>query len=215
MKLGYRDVEAMMAGRFGIQADRFIAFRGRLDHLRKRGCPSDVNSGKGRPAEFGWRQVIELGLALDLVHAGLAPEGVARVMQAERLGILFWIQGMVEAATSSEMVTAVVTDKWNFESTVFMHLRAFALNALTPAGNENAFCVEFVAGRDITSWLRQADDFATPLVLVDLGSRLANLLTSVAAWSKIPIPELVDQFRDWLASEMQLSAEGILRDLNP
>lgn len=74
MELSFKQVEAVFMERFDIDEDRAVAFRGRLQHLQRAGVPSLVNTGKGTRASYGWRQIVELTVALDLIDLGLRPE---------------------------------------------------------------------------------------------------------------------------------------------
>lgn len=207
MKIGYRDVEAMFAARFGIPEERHIAFRGRLDHLRKLGCPAGVNSGKGRPASFGWSQIVELSLALDLIHGGFAPDGVARIMQVHRASLLQHIKSMFAPVPDEMVIAAALHDKWPMQETSFMHLEARALDALISKDQAHTYFIGFVAGRDLASWLDENEDYETPILLIDLGTRISNLLWSMGLWAEIGIPAAVAQFREWLVCEPE-NTEG-------
>lgn len=80
MELSFKQVEWVFMERFGISEDRVSAFRGRLQHLQRAGVPSLVNTGKGTRASYGWRQIVELTVALDFIDLGLRPEvAVSRV----------------------------------------------------------------------------------------------------------------------------------------
>lgn len=50
------------------------AFRARLKHLQRLGFPSGINTGKGKAAQYGWRELFLQFVALELIELGLTPE---------------------------------------------------------------------------------------------------------------------------------------------
>lgn len=82
MELSFKQVESVFAERFGIEGDQAAAFRGRLQHLQRAGVPSQVNTGKGTRASYGWRQIVELAVALDFIDLGLRPEIAVETVRA-------------------------------------------------------------------------------------------------------------------------------------
>lgn len=199
----------MFAARFCIPEDRHIAFRGRLDHLRKLGCPSGVNSGKGRPATFGWSQIVELSIALDLIHGGFAPDGVARIIQTHRANLLHHIKTIFRSISVEQVVAASLHDKWPMQETSYLHIQAGALDALISKDHAQTYIIGFVAGRDLAAWLDEDEDYETPLMLIDLGTRMANLLWSMGLWAEIGIPAAVTQFREWLEGDSASTEGGV------
>jgi len=79
--LAFKQVEAVFMERFGISEDRTIAFRGRLQHLQRLGFPDGVNTGKGKKAEYHWRQMIQLMTALDLIDLGFTPDAAGKLVR--------------------------------------------------------------------------------------------------------------------------------------
>lgn len=76
-------VQEFFVWRFDIPDSRRTALRGKLQNLQKFGIPSDVNTGRGRPAKYGFGQMIELSIAMDLMDVGFPPDAVVTVLRSE------------------------------------------------------------------------------------------------------------------------------------
>jgi hypothetical protein len=81
MDLTFNQVEAVFVRRFDIPDEKAVAFRGRLQHLQRLNFPQGVNTGRGKKASYGWLQVIQLTVALDLIDLGMTPDLVARTVK--------------------------------------------------------------------------------------------------------------------------------------
>lgn len=76
-------VQDFFVWRFEIPDSRRTALRGKLQNLQKFGIPSDVNTGRGRPAKYGICQMIELSIAMDLMDVGFPPDAVVTILRSE------------------------------------------------------------------------------------------------------------------------------------
>ncbi|OAO01661.1 hypothetical protein A8B75_14975 [Sphingomonadales bacterium EhC05] len=74
MKLQYSQIIAMLSGRHRIASESMIAFKARLKHFQKLGFPEGTNTGKGKKAEYGWDELIQLATALEMLEIGMTPE---------------------------------------------------------------------------------------------------------------------------------------------
>lgn len=83
----YSDVSQLVAGLHGVGEERLTALRGRLQHLQKLGFPPGVNTGRGRPAEYGPGQVLTLILALEFIAVGITPERAVRVLRHKEVEV--------------------------------------------------------------------------------------------------------------------------------
>lgn len=214
MQLGYREAEDMLGAKYGIHSTRRVAFRGRLDHLRKYGCPDGVNTGKGRPAVFGWNQITELALALELVNLGIPPEQTARALQADKLKLH---QTMLELTTrldAQALVAVAETETWPLVSTTFLSVYIGALSGLTEDGSVHEPIVNSIEGADLSEWFDQRSEVHSAVVLVDLGRTIAKLISHVSIWSGRPINEVVDELAVWAAEECDKILTAITDDLS-
>lgn len=76
-------VERVLAIRFGIVEEGRTALRGRLEHLRRLGTPAGIKRGQGRAATYGWDELLELIVAVELLAVGLTPEHAHRIASTQ------------------------------------------------------------------------------------------------------------------------------------
>lgn len=198
MELGSRDVEDLLGTRLGLDPERRIAFRGRLDHLRKLGCPRGVKTGKGRAAVFGWTQVVELAVALDLINLGMTPENAAAVIEAhnESLGIAA-LRLTQLIGSGKAMARAVKEEKWPISKTVFLLIDVGALSAFKKDGSLDRPSVGLQEGKYMVEWLRSASAFEAANIVIDFGTKVAQLMRLVSIWANSEIADVVADFSEW------------------
>lgn len=198
MELGSREIESMLAARHGIVGERQIAFRGRLEHLRKLGCPTGVQTGKGRPAVFGWQQLIELAAALELINLGISPDEVARVIKVHHNRLRLHAAGLGSVVLSQRaLIDATQRQKWPFPKTHFLLLDVGALSGLQADGGKRDPLLHVLDSRAYVEELKSAPADAAAIVTVDLGTMIANLLYLVSGWLRWGVSETAGDFSDW------------------
>lgn len=77
----YSDVAQLIAAAHSVPPERLTALRGRLQHFQKLRFPPGVNTGRGKPAEYGAEQVLLIVLALEFVAMGITPDRATRVLR--------------------------------------------------------------------------------------------------------------------------------------
>jgi hypothetical protein len=201
VEMGSRDAEKLLGARLGetgLDPQRAIAFRGRFDRLRKLGCPTGVNTGKGRAAVYGWTQIIQLALALDLINLGMTPEYAAKVATAheQSLGVAcLRLTQLIGSAKTFER--AVENEKWPITKTVFLLVDAGALSGFQQ-GESNAWpLLGLQEGKTILEWMQSASAYEAANIMIDLGTKMAQLIHLVAIWSGREIAEVVADFAEW------------------
>jgi hypothetical protein len=198
MDLRSRTVERMLASNFGIQEDRLLAFRGRLDHLRRQGCPSGVNTGKGKAAVYDWAQIVELALALSLLDLGISPEHASAFVKRNAQSIHLAICDLLgEGRGRGELPLLAERQEWPIETTTFLIGTAFALAGLTPKGNSEPPGAAFVKADSVADWFGSTHDVARTIFLIDLGTKLVSLMGLVAIWSESPVEQVVSDIEAW------------------
>lgn len=95
LELSFGDVELILRARFSIDIDRMPAFRGRLQNLQRKGFPAGVNTGKGKPALYGFSQISELTLAFTFIDLGMQPDQAVELVQSRGTEIIEEIKGYV------------------------------------------------------------------------------------------------------------------------
>lgn len=81
-------VQNFFVWRYEVPDSRRTALRGKLQNLQKFGIPTDVNTGRGRPAKYGLAQTIELSIAMELMDLGFPPDSVVTILRSEMALIL-------------------------------------------------------------------------------------------------------------------------------
>jgi hypothetical protein len=215
MRLGSRTVERMLAANFGIEEDRLIAFRGRLDHLRRHGCPSGVNTGKGRAATYGWQQIIELALALSLLDLGLSPEHASAFVRHDRDHIHLVVAGLVRGGQGSDELRAFAErGEWRVGSTMFLLGTSFALAGLTAAERSEPAAATFVEASSLVDWFTETHDVGRSVFLIDVGTKVAALIGLVAVWADLSIDQVISDIENW-SDEILEKLLDRLDDIHP
>lgn len=209
MILSYRDVEELFAARFGILSDRRLAFRGRLDRLRQLGCPQGVNTGKGRPASFGWTQILELAFALDLVNLGFTPENTAGLLKENLALVQIAITQLIDLESNDAVIRAATGEKWPAHRTMFLAVEVGALSGLMADGSTKSSRLQIIDGQDISEWFAEATVYDTPIGLLDLGTRLGSLLLQTSIWSGQSIASVAADFRAWTNAASDKTLNGL------
>lgn len=198
MELGFRDVEAMLLTRHGIAEDRRIALRGRLEHLRKLGCPVGVQTGKGRPAVFGWSHLIQLALALDLVNLGITPEHAANVIKTAHRELDFHGASIAFLnLPGRELAKAANRLTCPFEKSVFLTIDVGGLSGLRVDGTLLAPSVGVMDGTALLDDFQHTRWTNTAQVIIDLGTLVVTLISLVSTWAKSDVTTTATDFSTW------------------
>ena len=208
MELTFNQVEAVFAARFDIPADRAVAFRGRLQHLQRLNFPTGVNTGRGTKAVYGWTQLIQLMVALDLIDLGMTPYVAAKSVMpsTDRL-----IAAIYEVASSFESARALAKAfkraRCPFGKTQIAIASAYALTFPQAAGEGKALIMT-LAGSSFTQRLTDDPEIEPAAAFINLGARLMVVAQFVGRISSIEPIELAEDLLQWSshwASEDTLS----------
>lgn len=196
VELGSRAAEALLAARHGISGDRMIAFRGRLEHLRRLGCPVGLQTGKGKRAIFDWQHLIQAGLALDLLELGITPEGAARIV-IEHDSAIEAASASLVCACHANATAAVKGGQWPTAQSLFLDIDLHALSGLR--GNEapGPPTLGFVEGGAIAKWFSERLFTQRAVMLLDLGMLIANLANFSIAWTSANYEETAHDLIMW------------------
>lgn len=199
--MGSRDAEKLLGARLGntgLDPQRTMAFRGRFDRLRKLGCPTDVNTGKGRAATYGWPQLLQLAVALDLINLGMTPELASSVVTLHQREINLACIRLAQLIDRPEHFENVVrVEKWPLEKTIFLSVDARALAIFKQGDTTACPSVGLIEGIGISDWLSSSTPYDAANVLIDFGTKLAQLIHLVAIWSEADVAEVVKDFSEW------------------
>lgn len=111
LSLSHAQVLAMLADLHDVVPSRQPQLLFRLQHLKKLGFPTGVNTGRGRAVRYGPQQIVELVLAFELIAAGLSPERIVNVIRETgdmlSLAAKFGIVGLMRGALRSNIMAVV------------------------------------------------------------------------------------------------------------
>lgn len=176
----YSEVSRLIARLHGIGEERLTALRGRLQHLQKMGFPPGVNTGRGRPAEYGPSQVLMLILILEFMAVGLAPERAVRLLRQR--------ESEVKKATRLAL-PGLLTEK---VEAVFVRLEPAALFDEDPAFG-------YATAEKLDEFLRISTHLTgfTRHVLINLTALLRHLVEWAADRSLGTEEEFVQSLENW------------------
>lgn len=202
MQMRAKLAEAMFAAAYGVQPEAATAFRRRLEHLRSYGCPSGLKTGRGRTAFYGWKQLVEQAVALDLLNVGLAPEKAAALLGQEPYRLMPILYEVVVGDESwlSSAAHAVENGLWPPISTSLVIAQPHSLLALTQQANEDSSGFELVHARDLITWRSRADGVERVGIVLDLGTTLAVLIRQVADFQQLHREDMIMNFYNWVAN---------------
>lgn len=82
MELGYGEIEDLLARLHDIAADKRVTLRGRIKNFQRLGWPEGINTGRGKPAIYGFEQTLRLTLSFELLQLGLTPERITDILRS-------------------------------------------------------------------------------------------------------------------------------------
>ncbi|WP_114228505.1 MULTISPECIES: hypothetical protein [Sphingomonas] len=196
MNLTFNQVEAVFAARFDIPAERAVAFRGRLQHFQRLKFPSGVNTGRGTKATYGWVQVIQLMVALDLIDLGLTPDLATRSVRQNSDRLIGAVHMVVTGFGSTEaLVKALMKARCPFGITQFAVASVFALTL--PRGDDQGALIMVQTGREFTEQLNKDPAVEPAAILINLGARLMLVGQHIGRCAGLEPIEVATDLMSW------------------
>jgi hypothetical protein len=93
-ELRYPDVERVLARMHDIEPNGLKTFRARLRHFRNLDLPQGIRIGRGRRPTYGWAEILQMVLALELAEFDMAP---ASIVRSVHMGWTRWQEWYVKA----------------------------------------------------------------------------------------------------------------------
>lgn len=199
MEVGFKEAEAILATRYGFDKPS-IAFRGRLQHLQRGGFPEGVNTGKGRPAVYGWSQLLQLAVALDLIDVGLTPEAAKQLIGGHLPELIAGAASVGVTLGVVKLAHAAQSERCPFSSSVFVVTSANALTTLSGAQTGRSLYV--LSGNDLVEALKGDNPYEVSATYVDLGTRLMLMLNQMALLTSRDLRVLADDYVEWASANV-------------
>lgn len=197
MDLTFSQVEAVFAKRFDIEEARMVAFRGRLQHLQRLKFPSEVNTGRGKKASYGWLQIIELMVALDLIDLGWTPDTVAKLVKANRGKLMTAVQQILSGfADPYELEKAIKKRRCPYLKTQFVLTSAVALTVGQAADGGKHF-LQMLWASEFRDWVEDRSGGDPIVAQMDFGSRLFLIANWIGQIARLSPSEIVASLTGW------------------
>tara|TARA_R110000850_G_scaffold38800_25_gene100983 strand:- start:769 stop:1365 length:597 start_codon:yes stop_codon:yes gene_type:complete len=171
MEFTYKEIQKILSQKHDIADHNETAFRGRMQHMQRLGFPTGVNTGKGRPVSYTWRELLLLALAFEYLEIGATPDrAIAEIVKIEDMiltGVSKVILAGQEAADSPT-------------SNHFLFAELSALLTLKAEESWHQQC-KIVSFEDINQILSADgnDAFRSPYAIIDLRQFLGGIFVSV------------------------------------
>jgi hypothetical protein len=76
MELRYQQVQKVFFRMYDVESDKEKAFESRLNNFRLFKIPQGIQVGQGKVAKYGWQQMLQLAVAIELAHLGMHPREI-------------------------------------------------------------------------------------------------------------------------------------------
>lgn len=198
MDLSFKQLEKVFAERFAIGEDRAVAFRARLQHLQRQGIPEGVNTGRGTRANYGWKQVIQLMVALDMIDLGLTPEVAIRRVKQNTDQLVATIRRVVlRFETQSKLEKAILNGRCSIGSTEFLLTSAGLLSYESERQGEGEFLV-MIEGKAFYRRFTEDSAVEPMAAYLDLGARIMLVAHLVGREVHAGPRETAADLKQWL-----------------
>lgn len=171
MEFTYKEIQEILSQKHDIVETNNTAFRGRIQHMQRLGFPTGINTGRGRPASYTWRELLLLGLAFEYLEIGSTPDrAIAEIIKIEDMLL----------AGVSKVILADNEPGGADQSSHFLFAELSALLTLKAEESWHQQCkiLSFEAISQILS--RDGNDaFRSPYAIIDLRQFLGGIFMSV------------------------------------
>ncbi len=171
MEFTYKEIQTILSRKHNIADRNEMAFRGRIQHMQRLGFPSGVNTGKGRPVSYTWRELLLLALVFEYLEIGSTPDrAIAEIVKIEDMIL-------------SGIAKVILADHDDADSPTSNHFLFVELSALLTLKAEEDWHQQcrFLSFQDIQEILSPDgnDAFRSPYAIIDLRQFLGGVFMSV------------------------------------
>lgn len=198
LELTFNQVEATFTQRFDVPPDRAVAFRGRLQHLQRLEIPEGSRTGRGIRATYGWKQLVQLMVALDLLDLGMMPDAAAKGVRKSSDLLLHSIHlTLMEFDSAAGVAKALKKARCPFAQT---HIAVASAGALTfdRDGDPQPYVITF-KGPEFLKRLTDDPAFEPAGTYIDLGSRLMLLGQLVGRTAGVEPSDIATSLLSWFS----------------
>ena len=197
MEFTYNEIQEILSQKHDIVDSNKKAFRGRIQHMQRLGFPAGVNTGKGRPASYTWRELLLLGLAFEYLEIGSTPDrAIAEIIK---------IEDMLLAGVSK----VILSDKepgGADQSSHFLFAELSALLTLKTEESSHQQC-KILSFEDISQILSLDgnDAFRSPYAIIDLRQFLGGIFMSVLNVCGLNNQILAKDIKLWASRQLSVA----------
>ncbi len=196
MEFTYKEIQKILSNKHDIASDNDTAFRGRLQHMQRLGFPAGVNTGKGRPVSYRWRELLLLALAFEYLEIGSTPDrAIAEIVKIEDM-ILTGVSEVILAGQAA-------ADSPNSNHFLFAELSA--LLTLKAEENWHQQC-RILSFEDINQILSSEgnDAFRSPYAIIDLRQFLGGIFMSILEVCGLSNEIMAKDVRLWASRQVSV-----------
>lgn len=192
MEFTYKEILEILSQKHNIADASRTAFRGRIQHMQRLGFPTGVNTGKGKPVSYTWRELLLVGLALEYLEIGSTPDrSIAEIIKIEDM-LLVGI---------SKVILADRQSKGQANHFLFAELSALLTLKAEDSWHQQCKILSFEDIQQILS--SEGDDaYRSPYAIIDLRQFLGGLFTSVLDVCRLTNEVIAKDIKLWAGRQL-------------
>ena len=193
MNFPFSKVVAILSDKHQISEERKSAFRGRLAHMQRLKFPIGINTGRGKPCSYSWRELLLLGIAIEFMEIGATPDRcVADINRFEEKFL-----DTLRKLSGPKVISTENRDK--FDSILITDLSSIRELKSPVVEFGNCQIVSLLKAQAILMSGGNAV-IRSPYAMIDLRQFLATLAASVGAIYGMNSEEVQNELELWSAS---------------
>ena len=197
MEFTYKEIQEILSRKHDIASASITAFRGRIQHMQRQGFPAGINTGKGRPAAYTWRELLLLALAFEYLEIGSTPDrAIAEIVKME---------DMLLAGVSK----VILADKDPGGGDQGSHFLFAELSALLTLKAEESWYQQcrILSFREISQILSSDgnDAFRSPYAIIDLRQFLGGIFMSVMTVCGLNNQIMAQDIKLWASRQLAVA----------
>lgn len=195
MPFAYKKIISILSLSYGIDEQNMTAFRGRIQHMQRLKFPPGVNTGKGKPTPYTWRELFLLGLAFECLEIGSTPERcVAEITKSE--------DQLLESLASVILFDEEIHDPDHIRCLVYLDLSA--LVSLRSERNQQEKIAILSPSESSQLFFGRSDSrIQSPYTVVDLRQFVDGLVSSVASVFEMEKADIMQDIIRWVDPSRQ------------